>query len=466
MLERGDIQGLVFSGYARQPFARYWFLRFPSAGAAGWLSRVLSRVTTSDRHERAADRRYNLAFTVSGLRALGLAEEALRTFPQAFVRGMAAPESSRILGDHGENAPPQWEFGGNDATRVDALVLAYGPTSDALDEESDTIEDGFERFGIEAHVEDAYLAEDFRDHLGFRDAGTNPRIGSRWFRRRKDFYDPRVPAGEFVLGYRNAYGRFTPSPRAPVRTSIRRLPPMVDARRAMDLGRNGTFVAVRKLALDVPGFWRFAERSARALEPDAPADGALRFAERLIGRRLDGTALVHRPAGPSPADDSAARNSFGYRTLDDSPALCPIGAHARRANPRDTLGDDARESLATVQKHRLIRRGRLYGPKVDSGLPDAAERGLLFMALCADLERQFEFVKESLLDNPKFGGLTRERDPLVGSPPPDAGDEAETFSLDDAPFRRQVRLERFVRVRGGAYLFMPGLRALAYLAEG
>ena len=88
------------------------------------------------------------------------------------------------------------------------------------------------------------------------------------------------------------------------------------------------------------------------------------------------------------------------------------------------------------------------------------------MALCANLRRQFEFVQETWLNGPKFSGLTHERDPLVGSGPPLAsGDGRETFSLQGEGMRRSCSLERFVTMRGGAYLFLPGLRGLSYLAE-
>jgi deferrochelatase/peroxidase EfeB len=186
----------------------------------------------------------------------------------------------------------------------------------------------------------------------------------------------------------------------------------------------------------------------------------------LMGRTPDGIPLAARPrlAGGPPPDP----NRFGYREGNGTlTTRCPLGAHVRRANPRDGLGEDGRESLAHVRAHRLIRRGRLYGPGVAPGAePDVAPRGLLFMALCANLRRQFEFVHETWLNNPKFGGLTQERDPLVGSGPlPESADGRETFSLQEGLVRRRCSLERFVTVRGGAYLFMPGLRALAYLAE-
>ncbi len=437
MLELEDIQGLVLSGYARQPFARYWFLDFAGKAPQSWLSRVLFRISTSERRERRGERRVNVAFSASGLGALGLPDSALATFPRPFLEGMAAPARASALGDHGENAAEHWDFGGARG-RLDALVLAYATEPEELDEESDELEDDFDRFGFEAHVEDAYLPADRRGHFGFLDARSNPRLSRGFVRRRESSLERSPPPGEFVLGYRNADGHFTPSPRAPRRLSSRALPPLTDARRAVDLGRNGTFVAVRKLAQDVPGFWRFAAERGLELWPEAGEHAAARVAEHLVGRSLDGARLER----------------------------CPFGAHVRRANPRDSLGADPRASLALVRKHRLIRRGRLYGDKLGPAAEsDGKARGLLFLALCADLERQFEFVHEAWLQNPKFAGLSHERDPIAAWDP-GAGAALDTFSIDGAPFRRTLRLERFVRVRGGAYLFMPSLRALAYLAEG
>ena len=420
MLDLGDIQGLVFSGYARAPQARYFRLLFGGVGAAEWLSRVLPRITTSERRERGSGRRFNVAFTASGLRALGLPESALATFPAPFLRGMHAPELAARLGDHDKNSPKAWEFGGSEGRHFDALVLSYAATATELDDESDVLEDGFERFGIEAEIEDVYLPADQRGHFGFLNARTNPSVrgGPGWWRKRR-LVRP-VAAGEFVLGYKDATGHYAESPVAPVRAGARALPRAVDSLRAMDLGRNGTFLALRKVAQDVAGFWRWAERIGAKMWPDAGDERARRVAEAIVGRTRDG-----EPLGPA----------------------CPVGAHAERA-----------------RHHPLIRRGRLYGPKVALGSdPDDTPRGLMFIALCADLERQFGLLYEAGLNNPKFGGLTHERDPLVGMR---TGAADDTFSLQGEPFRRTERLEPFVRVRGGAYLFMPGLRALSYLAEG
>jgi len=463
MLERSDIQGLVLSGYASTPRSRFFLIRFQGEGARPWLGRILPRITTGTRRERRATERVNLGLSVTGLRALGLPEESLATFPREFVQGMADPERSRVLGDLGVHEPKHWDFGGKQATRVDALLLAYAASDTALDELSAELEDDFERFGLEVREEDAYLPADQREHFGFRDGISNVRVGDGLRLRSRNRFDPRVPPGEFVLGYLNAYGRFPESPRAPIRHGTRRLPRLTDARRAMDLGENGTFLVLRKLAQDVAGFWRFAARQGDELFP-GEAGAAERFASLLVGRTLDGVPLAQDPDLRRSERDL---NRFGYREGDQPTARCPFGAHVRRANPRDGLGEDPRDSLTQVRAHRLIRRGRLYGPPLEQReANDEKERGLLFMALCANLRRQFEFVQESWLNDPKLFGLTHERDPLVGyGPLLESADGRETFSVQAGAVRRRCQLERFVTVRGGAYLFMPGVRGLSYLAE-
>jgi hypothetical protein len=101
---------------------------------------------------------------------------------------------------------------------------------------------------------------------------------------------------------------------------------------------------------------------------------------------------------------------------------CPIGAHIRRANPRDSLGAGGAAAEASANRHRLVRRGRSYGPPLPPGEvnDDEVERGLMFVCLNADIERQFEFVQQNWINNPAFGGLYAERDPLVGAIEPPA----------------------------------------------
>src|SRR5262249_41440393 len=105
-------------------------------------------------------------------------------------------------------------------------------------------------------------------------------------------------------------------------------------------------------------------------------------------------------------------------------------------------------------RHRVLRRGRSYGEA------DDIEKGLLFMCLNADIERQFEFIHQNWLNDPAFGGLADERDPLVG-----ALHQDDVFTVPGLPAPVFVRgLRRFVSVRGAEYFFLPGIAALRTLA--
>ena len=91
-----------------------------------------------------------------------------------------------------------------------------------------------------------------------------------------------------------------------------------------------------------------------------------------------------------------------------------------------------------------------------------AERGLHFLCFNADIERQFEMVQHQWMNNPKFAGLSDDPDPIAGAHPSGTG----TFTLQDTPVRRRIApLPQFVSMRGGAYFFMPGLRALRFLSR-
>jgi hypothetical protein len=131
--------------------------------------------------------------------------------------------------------------------------------------------------------------------------------------------------------------------------------------------------------------------------------------------------------------------------------------------------DDASSSLATVNHHRILRRGRPYGepyPDPTVAEPDGKERGLLFFCLGTSLSRQFEFVQQSWVNDPKFADLWNEPDPITGSADNvtnatgEPAAEAE-FTIPQVPLRvRLKQVPRFVTVRAGVYLFLPGMDAL------
>jgi deferrochelatase/peroxidase EfeB len=125
------------------------------------------------------------------------------------------------------------------------------------------------------------------------------------------------------------------------------------------------------------------------------------------------------------------------------------------------MGKDPKQARISANRHRLLRRGRSYGARIaDPRVDDGVDRGLHFICLNADLERQFEFVQQTWINNPVFAGLYQEVDPLLG---PQEGGSAP-FTIPHDPVRLRVPgLQRFVSVRGGAYFFLPGIRALRFL---
>jgi hypothetical protein len=67
----------------------------------------------------------------------------------------------------------------------------------------------------------------------------------------------------------------------------------------------------------------------------------------------------------------------------------------------------------------------------------------------------------------KFSGLTGESDPLLGNRQPIPGCPVTsdfTVSKEGGLGHRFSGLPQFVTVRGGAYFFLPSLRALRYFA--
>ena len=139
-----------------------------------------------------------------------------------------------------------------------------------------------------------------------------------------------------------------------------------------------------------------------------------------------------------------------------------------------------RPTIASARFHRVLRRGREYGTKLD---PDAAlapapaneaERGIHFLCLNANIARQFEFVQGAWIASATFAALSGEQDPLLGNRAPfpappvaNPGQPTDSFTRPAAPphCRHASGLPQFVHVRGGAYFFLPGLTALKWITS-
>jgi hypothetical protein len=90
---------------------------------------------------------------------------------------------------------------------------------------------------------------------------------------------------------------------------------------------------------------------------------------------------------------------------------------------------------------------------------DGVDRGLMFAFVGSHLDRQFEFVQTEWVNDGKFIGSPTDKDPLVGN------NDGGEFTIPQQPIRRRLKgLPAFVVNRGGEYCFLPGLRALRWLA--
>jgi deferrochelatase/peroxidase EfeB len=121
-----------------------------------------------------------------------------------------------------------------------------------------------------------------------------------------------------------------------------------------------------------------------------------------------------------------------------------------------------KNDLIAVNLHHVLRRGTNYGPPLPEGAleDDGIQRGGVFLFIGAYIKRQFEFIQSQWVTDGDFIRQGREQDPIIGN---NEGDGI--FTIPRHPIRRRLHgLPRFATVLGGEYCFMPGLRALKWMA--
>jgi cytochrome P450/deferrochelatase/peroxidase EfeB len=441
-----------------------------------------------------------IGFTARGLkRFLGERHSALASLPGPFAMGME--ERAARLGDHGLDAPDGWRWSDHDsrAEGVDVMLALYSVSPKEHAAECDLHRHLAASFGlilIDEQAADPLDPDGFpKDHFGFRDGIVQPVIAGTLKASRDRNPGDLIAAGEMLCGYRNAQGFFPPP--VTVRAEedqhdiLPNLPPSAerfprfgrgdrgsDSEAGLrDFGRNGSFMAVRVLQQHPRTFDKACDQAAATVRATyKQVEGAIRVpidkdwvAAKLVGRWRSGASLIGNPTDPHQGQ-SLAEGGPGYELRKEDYVLafgrddphgfqCPLGAHVRRANPRDSeLPGDALQ-IGIVNRHRLLRRGRNYRRPAGSDGHD--EKGLFFIALCEDLERQFEFVQRQWLQSNSFHGLADEKDPLVGQCPPNAS----TFTVPTAGGAISITgLSAFTTVRAGGYFFLPSRSALLYLA--
>jgi Dyp-type peroxidase family len=439
-----DIQGNVLRGYSHQK-AAYIFLRIDDVEKAkALLADMLPRVMSGSpwAQGEAPATAIQVGFTYAGLERVGVPAEILATFPDDFRGGMAARADA--LGDRGPSAPEEWEEGlGTGDAHV--LVTVWAVDNAHLDAVREELRDVGATAGATTVINEtrAEALDQGRDHFGFFDGIAQPAVEGTGVAGRPGDGQPDgaggwrdVATGEFLLGYVDEDGGLPDAPAAP-------------------FDRNGTFMVYRKLHTHTAAFRRVLEEQG-ARYPGGPD----KLAAKIVGRWPDGTPISVSPDAPDAdvSSDPARINDFSYED-DPSGLRCPAGSHIRRVHPRDSEGFFGGR---LTNRHRIIRRGRTYGPVLPEGAEDdGAERGLVFVCFNTSIWRQFETVQSLWVDDGDPFGQGNDKDPLIGCPADDSG---KMTIPGDLPFFLSP-LPRFVTMRGGEYLFQPSINALRWLSH-
>jgi deferrochelatase/peroxidase EfeB len=193
----------------------------------------------------------------------------------------------------------------------------------------------------------------------------------------------------------------------------------------------------------------------------------------MFGRYPNGNIVTPNSSINDPVLETNEINNFFYKENDPHGYGCPIGSHIRKANPRDGIDDDTANSIQISKRHRILRRGRPFGDFLDESMePDKminskveGKRGIYFICFNANIARQFEFIQQAWLNNPKFGGLDYDVDPINGYSYYENHYSPGTFTIPDCPVRKKIiNIPQFITVKGGAYFFMPGISAIKFMA--
>lgn len=512
--EKGDIQGLLARGYKPLNAAVYLFLHIKDAPKAraylSWL--VKHHVTTADQrfdgdnNESLNNKHFavNIAFTSCGLKAIELSPKIISTFSREFTEGICYEykkngktirERSTLLGDVSASDPDLWHWGNSKEKPIHCVLMLFALCNNCLADLRKNIWDSKElRSGLDLSYDgDTYLYKSGieKEHFGFNDGIGQPII--KGFSKAKES-DTTVNTGEFILGYHNAYNNHSPSPFVITESPNIDLPNfpvspkdsnLQNKKIKKDLGKNGTYLVIRQMEQHVEKFWKYMYDKSRE-KGNTQMEKAVSLAAKMTGRWPNGESLTVSLDGSAdiPADEL---DSFLYTDQDSHGLRCPFGAHIRRTNPRDQVhtGRNKEESLEMSGRHRMLRRGRIYGEPLDEDfniermicksmraeikeLSDRQQtqkvRGLYFICLVSDIQRQFEFVQNVWVNTVGFADLCKQVDPIIGPRSENAMSECHEFTTQQHHVRKRYKdVPEFTTVIGGAYFFMPGIKALKYI---
>jgi Dyp-type peroxidase family len=529
-LDLHDIQGNIVFGYGRwgYPLARYLFFKFNDGEKARkFITALVSLVTSSapldkQNYGTPPGVTTNLAFTYAGLRELGLPDGSMRSFPEDFRMGMKARKD--ILGDDGPSAPQHWDPIWQDNYGVHMLMTINGKSTETLNARYDEVQKHLGDAGEGVELLSGHRGGDGTEILAYQPGNAividGKPTANEHFHYTDGISDPvfkgqerdknqtigagkptreaanttagweALETGEFLLGHRDESAEYpiAPEPRL--------------------LSYNGSFLVYRKLHQNVGKFNAYIKQASEnyGSPGDSPAIRHETLKAKFAGRWSNGAPLATYPDYTSAMEfgdqwdkathklfydpDATAEQKAAARTVyldlkakrrafdydgDITGASCPLGAHARRTNPRGSLEFDVEGAFDTpgamVNRRRILRRGLPYGDSNDRTNNDA-EHGIIFMAINSSIKRQFEFVQQQWVNYGNDFKLANEKDALLGNHATDAQGNPNGRTVINGnkalgqPTFMCAGMPRFVETRGGDYFFIPSMTALRMIGEG
>lgn len=468
--EFDEIQAIVRGMRSKITYTKFLYLRIDDHNHGREFLKLMGKPTSiQDAHNNMKGVHWNIAFTYRGLENLGLSKSVLATFPEEFKVGMEARADDN--GDVGSSSPANWDSCWRDRG-IDIWIGLYSTDKDELTNH---------RQGIQEKIATANLAIDITaeadggrlfvgtkevwiddpstqppenamgEHFGFTDGVTAPAIEGIW-----DNTNPNVDVTRVNGNGKYENGRWVPlQPGEFVLGHIDEVYEVPVAPQPRLLSHNGTFMVLRKLHQNVDDLRTYLK--GVAANTGVTADY---LAAKMIGRNRDGSNHI----------DPNRVNNFIYKDDMDG-HRCPMGAHIRRANPRDTLDF---ESLL-VNRHRIARRAYPYGDVVGRDQKETdvnpEGQGLLFIALNASIARQFEFVLRQWMNYGNDVDQGDDRDPIVGN---NDGTIHSNMTIPanawsspgEEPTLTCPAMPRFVDTKGGDYFFIPSVAGLQAIGDG
>jgi Dyp-type peroxidase family len=494
-----NIQGNILAGFHKD-FESHLFLEFTTQQEARiWLNSIVNEIATSEEVKQFNDlfktlrKRSgregtvkatwtNIAFTHSGLEALGVLGNELESFPEAFKLGMK--ERAEIIGDSAISSPDHWikPLG---SKNIHALLMV------ASDSQVD-LHEAVMRYTHDLYaypsinivfVQEGKSRQDQpgHEHFGFKDGVSQPGVRGFTKPNNPDNENQGNPgqdllhAGEFIVGYPTQLpfakeGHDGPNP---------------DEGEVSQSGptwtKDGSYLVFRRLQQNVPAFKNFVKETAKKLGVSEELMGA-----KMVGRYRSGAPLERTEDQPKDFDPTLKDPSIDDPSIlkddkinhfefgeDEEGKIVPRAAHIRKTYPRDQGGNDTESH---TQTRRMLRRGITYGNsyRPQTGIFSKEgearypyDRGLLFLAYQSDIERQFEFVQQFWVNNAQFPQSGDGEDPII------AQSKEGPFSLpvckpsltaaSGCPVQN-VSIKHFVTTTGGEYFFQPSISALKMLA--